>query len=346
MYNSSLYNRLTFYIDVSRYASFYVNKVIVGATMLIVILMMSFLLEPTDSNRFCICIYVLSGLIAYLFVIAQYTPILPYDTILDAWLQLCFVSVMCVTFVHSLLAYIKIHEDALEEARLVHEAQGELELEKRKERQADEYGVVSQEPQRHHKYEVVGSKERSSAATALDIDVDTAAASASEIEMTGVYNGVYNTGATSANDSPTSGGGASSPSPTSQSVDDQENQQEDDEVAPPRKRGNRLRRASQVMGSGINQFSSLAGSGLNQLGTATGLKHLALGLNLTVSSKDKDKDTSHDALYWSRKRLDVPYLGIMSLFQLIDLILMISFGIIFVIASSVILTGNDHSSLR
>jgi len=242
--------------------------------MLMVILMMSFLLKPTDSNRFCICIYVLSGLIAYLFVIAQYTPILPYDTILDSWLNLCFVNVMCVTFIHSLLAYIKIHEDALEEARIVHQAQSEAKNE----------------------YELMMS--RSSAATASNLYGDTMATSTSEtseIEMTGLcIDTDTDTGATSTNDSPRSGGGASEKAG--------------------RKGGRTPRRASAYVRS-------------------------KLGQNLTIPS-GKERDDSHDSDYWSRKRLVLPYLGIMPLFQLIDIVLMISLMIVFVICSSAILTGH------
>ena len=107
-YNHQSYNRLNLLINVSRISSFYTNKIVIGGTLLMGVLLLSFLLEPTDSNRFCLVIYVLSGLISYLFVIAQYTPILPYDTSLDMWLKLCFLTTMCVTFFHAYVAYCKM----------------------------------------------------------------------------------------------------------------------------------------------------------------------------------------------------------------------------------------------
>lgn len=121
-YNTRTYNRLTLTIWLNRQPDFFLDKIVTGCAMLVVMCIMLFLLTAEEADRFMGAMAIFAGLIAYLFVASQYTPVVPYQTALDKFLSLCFFEVLFMTGVHGFLFYMREREKIAEEQKSMREA--------------------------------------------------------------------------------------------------------------------------------------------------------------------------------------------------------------------------------
>ena len=74
-YNSRSYNRLTLTIWLNRQPDFFLDKIVTGCAMLVVMCIMLFLLTAEEADRFMGAMAIFAGLIAYLFVASQYSQL-------------------------------------------------------------------------------------------------------------------------------------------------------------------------------------------------------------------------------------------------------------------------------
>ena len=87
--------------------------------MLLVICLASFLLKPQSPDRLMSAGAVFASLIAYLFVASQYTPSVPYSTVLDKFINLCFILVVLMGCSHAIIHYV--HEKMNEKNKEIKE---------------------------------------------------------------------------------------------------------------------------------------------------------------------------------------------------------------------------------
>eukprot|EP00762_Andalucia_godoyi_P003736 ANDGO_08587.mRNA.1 Cys-loop ligand-gated ion channel len=130
----SAYSRMTFSIKVDRDPQYYLSKFVLGVVVLVMMSILCFALEVDEADRMMGTLTVFLAIISYMFIASQDLPKVAYQTRIDSFMTLSFLTVFSCMFVHAcnyLLFYY--HEKQDEHAELdlqiaeAEEAQAEAE---------------------------------------------------------------------------------------------------------------------------------------------------------------------------------------------------------------------------